>query len=33
MKDIFLKMWSYKSIVFFIGSVTAIHFFGDELAV
>lgn len=33
MKAIFLKIWTFKNIFFFIGSVTAIHVFGDELAV
>lgn len=33
MKDMFLKMWDFKNIVFFIGTVTLMHTLGDELAV
>jgi len=32
-RDAFVAMWSFRQIFFFIGSVTAMHFFGDELAV
>lgn len=33
MKNVFLRMWSVRNILYFVGSVTVIHVFGDELAV
>lgn len=33
MKDMLLKMWDFKNIVFFIGTVAMMHTLGDELAV
>ena len=33
MRDAFVKIWDYKNIIYFIGSVGLMHFYGDELAV